>query len=76
MTITTTRLLLAAAIAGTALLSLNSAFAADARSLHAGDDYGYVHRTADSYGDGARKADAFSDGARTVVHEYPFGFAA
>ncbi|NUA31146.1 hypothetical protein [Cupriavidus basilensis] len=75
MRITTARLFLAAAIAGTALLSLNSAFAADARGTHAGDSYGYVHRSADAYTDGARKVDAFSDGARTVKHDYPFGFS-
>ncbi|WP_420996004.1 hypothetical protein ACKI2N_004190 [Cupriavidus sp. 30B13] len=75
MTITTARLLLAAALAGAALLSLNSAFAADARGTHAGDDYGYVHRGTDTYADGARNTSAFSDGARTVVNEYPFGFA-
>ncbi|MGO4815093.1 hypothetical protein AB4156_36900 [Cupriavidus sp. 2MCAB6] len=72
MKVTTARLLLAAAIAGTALLSLNSAFAA---GTHAGDDYGYVHRATDAYTNGARKVDAFSDGARTVFQDYPFGFA-
>ncbi|MDF3887748.1 hypothetical protein [Cupriavidus basilensis] len=72
MKVTTARLLLAAAIAGTALLSLNSAFAA---GTHAGDDYGYVHSATDAYTDGARKVDAFSDGARTVFQDYPFGFA-
>ncbi|MDF3836380.1 hypothetical protein P3W85_26015 [Cupriavidus basilensis] len=75
MNITTARLLLAAVIAGTALLSLNSAFAADARGTHAGDDYGYVHRSSDPYTGGARKADAFSGGARTLLQDYPFGFA-
>ncbi|WP_233472286.1 hypothetical protein [Cupriavidus respiraculi] len=63
MTVTTTRLVLSAAIAGAALLSLNSVFAADART-HAGDNYGYVYRTVDAYTDGARKVDAFTDGAR------------
>ncbi|MHA7679169.1 hypothetical protein [Cupriavidus sp. PET2-C1] len=65
MRITTARLFLAAAIAGTALLSLNSAFAADTSGTHAGDNYGYVHRSADAY----------TDGARTVKHDYPFGFS-
>jgi len=69
MTITTTRLLLAAALAGAALLSLNSAFAADARGADAGD--GHARGAARAAGG----TDAFGGGARTVVNEYPFGFA-
>lgn len=69
MKLTTARLFLAAAIAGTALLSLNSAFAADTRGTHAGDDYGYVHRATDAY------TDAYTDGARTVPQTFPYGFS-
>ncbi|WP_454720072.1 MULTISPECIES: hypothetical protein [Cupriavidus] len=74
MTLTTPRLLLAALLAGIALLSLNSAFAAEPRGTHAGDGYGYAYRAADGI-IGARQPDAFGGGARTVVNEYPFGFA-
>lgn len=65
MKITTARLVLSAAIAGTALLSLNSVFAAPARGSHAGDDYGYTFRAVDRFADGARAFDVYAEGART-----------
>ncbi|WP_422648181.1 Copper resistance protein CopQ [Cupriavidus sp. H18C1] len=65
MKITTARLVLSAAIAGTALLSLNSVFAAPVRGSHAGDDYGYTFRAVDRFADGARAFDAYTEGART-----------
>lgn len=69
MKITTARLVLSAAIAGTALLSLNSVLAAPVRGSHAGDDYGYTFRAVDRFADGARSQDAYTDGARTFdVH--------
>ncbi|WP_456282348.1 hypothetical protein M1D55_13020 [Cupriavidus sp. JZ107] len=65
MKITTTRLVLSAAIAGTALLSLNSVFAAPVRASHAGDDYGYTFRSVDRFADGGRAFNVYADGART-----------
>ncbi len=65
MKITTARLVLSAAIAGTALLSLNSVFAAPVRAAHIGDDYGYTFRTADRFADGARAFHVDEQGART-----------
>ncbi len=69
MKITTARLVLSAAIAGTALLSLNSVFAAPMRSAHAGDDHGYTFRAADGFADGAHAVDVYAEGARpSQVH--------
>ncbi|KAA0182232.1 hypothetical protein FX016_05040 [Cupriavidus gilardii] len=65
MKITTARLVLSAAIAGTALLSLNSVFAAPVRGSHAGDDYGYTFRAVDRFAEGARAFDVYAEGART-----------
>ncbi len=65
MKITTARLVLSAAIAGTALLSLNSVFAAPVRGSHAGDGYGYTFRAVDRFADGARAFDVYAEGART-----------
>lgn len=65
MKITTARLVLSAAIAGTALLSLNSVFAAPVGGSHAGDDYGYTFRAADRFADGARAFNVYAEGART-----------
>ncbi|UZN49090.1 hypothetical protein KZ686_15475 [Cupriavidus cauae] len=65
MKITTARLVLSAAIAGTALLSLNSVFAAPVRGSHAGDDYGYTFRAVDRFAEGARAFDGYAEGART-----------
>ncbi|KAA6123760.1 hypothetical protein [Cupriavidus cauae] len=65
MKITTARLVLSAAIAGTALLSLNSVFAAPVRGSHAGDDYGYTFRAVDRFTEGARAFDVYAEGART-----------